>query len=155
MGSVAKERPEILYEQGALTLTWWKAHERILPFVKLPGQSFQLKFSDYPMTIPVQCKSNLESQGSLSTDPLYPPVKTRSDAKNTGSLGSFSFSTRKPQNRDFSKLNRNPNMSVWYVWIILILLPRDIRYQKELWIWGEETQHPDETWLCWLWAGFF
>ena len=41
----AQERPEILCEQAALTLSWWKSHERISPFVKLPDQSFQLKFN--------------------------------------------------------------------------------------------------------------
>lgn len=49
----------------------------------------------------------------LPPDPLYRPVQTGSDAKNMGIIGFFSFSTRNPQNRDFSELNGNPTMSAW------------------------------------------
>lgn len=118
MYSATWERPEILCEQVALTLNWWKAHERISPFVKLPGQSFQLKFN-------FTSKSCLESCDSPPTWCCVPPSPDGIRCRERGYHGYFSFSIRMPQNRDFSKLNRYSTVSwIEYIWIILISLAK-------------------------------
>ena len=61
----------------------------------------------------VNANSTWSQAFPLPPDPLYPPVQIGSDTKNMGITGSFSFSTRNPQNRDFSELNRNPTMNAW------------------------------------------
>lgn len=84
------------------------------------------------------CQTNLSNSSSIShpnlvgsheiplpSDPLYSSVQMGSDAENIGIIATFSFRTRIPLCRAFSKLNRNSMVNwIGYIRIISILLPK-------------------------------
>lgn len=119
MFSVVWEKPEILW-QAALTLSRWRAHERLPHSVKLIGQSF----SD-------ASKFYLKSRGLPSTWPPHPTIQIGLDAENMSIIGPCSLSTSTPPWRFFW----NPTMSVWVYCRNIILLP-----ERQHWV-SQRTLH--------------